>query len=88
MPDAGHLVMLEHPETVTDRSRICWYASERYRPRRADPLTWIGMEAAHNGPATGTAAPGTVTLALAVESPEEMQELGRRLAGLLAPATW
>ncbi|MFE7750821.1 tRNA (adenosine(37)-N6)-threonylcarbamoyltransferase complex ATPase subunit type 1 TsaE [Streptomyces sp. NPDC057428] len=43
------------------------------------------MEAAHNGPATGTAAPGTVTLALAVESPEEMKDLGRRIAGVLAP---
>ncbi|MFF4244035.1 tRNA (adenosine(37)-N6)-threonylcarbamoyltransferase complex ATPase subunit type 1 TsaE [Streptomyces sp. NPDC001822] len=43
------------------------------------------MEAAHYGPATGTAAPGTVTLALAVESPEEMKDLGRRIAGVLAP---
>ncbi|WP_329040063.1 tRNA (adenosine(37)-N6)-threonylcarbamoyltransferase complex ATPase subunit type 1 TsaE [Streptomyces sp. NBC_00178] len=43
------------------------------------------MEAAHNGPAAGTAAPGTVTLALAVESPEEMKDLGRRIAGVLAP---
>ncbi|MFF9685188.1 tRNA (adenosine(37)-N6)-threonylcarbamoyltransferase complex ATPase subunit type 1 TsaE [Streptomyces sp. NPDC014623] len=43
------------------------------------------MEAAHNRPATGTAAPGTVTLAVAVESPEEMKDLGRRIAGLLAP---
>ncbi|MEU0145503.1 tRNA (adenosine(37)-N6)-threonylcarbamoyltransferase complex ATPase subunit type 1 TsaE [Streptomyces sp. NPDC006288] len=43
------------------------------------------MEAAHNGPATGTAAPDTVTLALAVESPEEMKDLGRRIAGVLAP---
>ncbi|MFJ8749773.1 tRNA (adenosine(37)-N6)-threonylcarbamoyltransferase complex ATPase subunit type 1 TsaE [Streptomyces sp. NPDC102441] len=39
------------------------------------------MEAAHNGPA----APGTVTLDIAVESPEEMKELGRRIAGVLAP---
>ncbi|MEU1213650.1 tRNA (adenosine(37)-N6)-threonylcarbamoyltransferase complex ATPase subunit type 1 TsaE [Streptomyces sp. NPDC005790] len=43
------------------------------------------MEAAHNGPARGTAAPGTVTLDVAVESPEEMKELGRRIAGVLAP---
>ncbi|MER5553187.1 tRNA (adenosine(37)-N6)-threonylcarbamoyltransferase complex ATPase subunit type 1 TsaE [Streptomyces sp. NPDC002793] len=43
------------------------------------------MEAAHNGPVTGTAAPGTVTLDVAVESPEEMKELGRRIAGVLAP---
>ncbi|WP_307125412.1 tRNA (adenosine(37)-N6)-threonylcarbamoyltransferase complex ATPase subunit type 1 TsaE [Streptomyces sp. B1I3] len=38
------------------------------------------MEAAHE-----TAAPGAVTLDLAVESPEEMRDLGRRIAGLLAP---
>ena len=43
------------------------------------------MEAAHNGPAADTAAPGTVTLDVAVESPEEMKELGRRIAGVLAP---
>ncbi|MFE9728461.1 tRNA (adenosine(37)-N6)-threonylcarbamoyltransferase complex ATPase subunit type 1 TsaE [Streptomyces sp. NPDC005794] len=43
------------------------------------------MEAAHNGPVTGTTAPGTVTLDVAVESPEEMKELGRRIAGVLAP---
>ncbi|WP_103514127.1 tRNA (adenosine(37)-N6)-threonylcarbamoyltransferase complex ATPase subunit type 1 TsaE [Streptomyces sp. SM10] len=39
------------------------------------------MEAAHDGPA----APGAVTLDVAVESPEEMKELGRRIAGVLAP---
>ena len=28
VPDAGHLVMLERPETVTDRLRAtCWHAS-------------------------------------------------------------
>ncbi|MFI8001972.1 tRNA (adenosine(37)-N6)-threonylcarbamoyltransferase complex ATPase subunit type 1 TsaE [Streptomyces sp. NPDC086010] len=43
------------------------------------------MEAAHNGPAAPAAAPGTVTLTLAVESPEEMKDLGRRIAGVLAP---
>ncbi|KPC80342.1 MULTISPECIES: tRNA (adenosine(37)-N6)-threonylcarbamoyltransferase complex ATPase subunit type 1 TsaE [Streptomyces] len=47
------------------------------------------MEAAHNGPVADTAepgnAPGTVTLDVAVESPEEMKELGRRIAGVLAP---
>ena len=43
------------------------------------------MEAAHSTPAAGTVAPGTVTLDVAVESPEEMKELGRRIAGVLAP---
>ncbi|MFJ3701192.1 MULTISPECIES: tRNA (adenosine(37)-N6)-threonylcarbamoyltransferase complex ATPase subunit type 1 TsaE [Streptomyces] len=43
------------------------------------------MEAAHNGPVADTVAPGTVTLDVAVESPEEMKELGRRIAGVLAP---
>ncbi|MFC9947482.1 tRNA (adenosine(37)-N6)-threonylcarbamoyltransferase complex ATPase subunit type 1 TsaE [Streptomyces pratensis] len=43
------------------------------------------MEAAHNVPAAGIVAPGTVTLDVAVESPEEMKELGRRIAGVLAP---
>ncbi|WP_329206884.1 tRNA (adenosine(37)-N6)-threonylcarbamoyltransferase complex ATPase subunit type 1 TsaE [Streptomyces sp. NBC_01696] len=43
------------------------------------------MEAAHNSPAGESAAPGTVTLDVAVESPEEMKELGRRIAGVLAP---
>ncbi|MEU1127802.1 tRNA (adenosine(37)-N6)-threonylcarbamoyltransferase complex ATPase subunit type 1 TsaE [Streptomyces sp. NPDC005899] len=38
------------------------------------------MEAAHE-----TAAPGTVTLGLAVESPEQMRDLGRRIARVLAP---
>ncbi|MFC8591471.1 tRNA (adenosine(37)-N6)-threonylcarbamoyltransferase complex ATPase subunit type 1 TsaE [Streptomyces atroolivaceus] len=42
------------------------------------------MEAAHNGPVTDT-APGTVNLDVTVESPEEMKELGRRIAGVLAP---
>ncbi|MEU5720001.1 tRNA (adenosine(37)-N6)-threonylcarbamoyltransferase complex ATPase subunit type 1 TsaE [Streptomyces sp. NPDC020403] len=39
------------------------------------------MEAA----AHDTAAPGAVTLDLAVESPEQMRDLGRRIAGVLAP---
>ncbi|MFI2778211.1 tRNA (adenosine(37)-N6)-threonylcarbamoyltransferase complex ATPase subunit type 1 TsaE [Streptomyces sp. ALB3] len=43
------------------------------------------METAHNGPVTESTAPGTVTLDVAVESPEEMKELGRRIAGVLAP---
>ncbi|GAA2941355.1 MULTISPECIES: tRNA (adenosine(37)-N6)-threonylcarbamoyltransferase complex ATPase subunit type 1 TsaE [Streptomycetaceae] len=43
------------------------------------------MEAAHNGPAADTAVPDTVTLDLAVESPEQMRDLGRRIAGVLAP---
>ncbi|MEU9062023.1 tRNA (adenosine(37)-N6)-threonylcarbamoyltransferase complex ATPase subunit type 1 TsaE [Streptomyces sp. NPDC048430] len=43
------------------------------------------MEAAHNGPVADTVEPGTVTLDVAVESPEEMKELGRRIAGVLAP---
>ncbi|MFF0073264.1 tRNA (adenosine(37)-N6)-threonylcarbamoyltransferase complex ATPase subunit type 1 TsaE [Streptomyces sp. NPDC005494] len=43
------------------------------------------MEAAHNGPVTGTAAPGIVTVDVAVESPEQMKELGRRISGVLAP---
>ncbi|MFJ8883083.1 tRNA (adenosine(37)-N6)-threonylcarbamoyltransferase complex ATPase subunit type 1 TsaE [Streptomyces sp. NPDC102402] len=43
------------------------------------------MEAARNRPVAETAAPGTVTLDVAVESPEEMKELGRRIAGVLAP---
>src|SRR4051812_45582674 len=43
------------------------------------------MEAAHNGPVADTVAPGNVTLDVAVESPEEMKELGRRIAGVLRP---
>ncbi|WP_031083898.1 tRNA (adenosine(37)-N6)-threonylcarbamoyltransferase complex ATPase subunit type 1 TsaE [Streptomyces sp. NRRL WC-3549] len=43
------------------------------------------MEAAHNGPAAPAGAPGTVTLDLAVESPEQMRDLGRRIAAVLAP---
>ncbi|MFF5725540.1 tRNA (adenosine(37)-N6)-threonylcarbamoyltransferase complex ATPase subunit type 1 TsaE [[Kitasatospora] papulosa] len=43
------------------------------------------MEAAHNGPVADTVAPDTVTLDVAVESPEEMKRLGRRIAGVLAP---
>ncbi|MFE6038856.1 tRNA (adenosine(37)-N6)-threonylcarbamoyltransferase complex ATPase subunit type 1 TsaE [Streptomyces sp. NPDC056452] len=43
------------------------------------------MEAAHNGPVADTAVPGTVTVDLAVESPEQMRDLGRRIAGVLAP---
>jgi ATPase, YjeE family len=42
------------------------------------------MEAAHNGPVADTAVPGTVTLTVAVDSPEQMQDLGRRLAGVVA----
>lgn len=43
------------------------------------------MEAAHNGPVADTAAPGIVTLTIAVDSPEQMQDLGRRISGVLAP---
>ncbi|MFJ8868220.1 tRNA (adenosine(37)-N6)-threonylcarbamoyltransferase complex ATPase subunit type 1 TsaE [Streptomyces sp. NPDC102473] len=43
------------------------------------------MEAAHNGPVADPVAPAAVTLDVAVESPEEMKELGRRIAGVLAP---
>ncbi|MFF1465439.1 tRNA (adenosine(37)-N6)-threonylcarbamoyltransferase complex ATPase subunit type 1 TsaE [Streptomyces sp. NPDC058330] len=43
------------------------------------------MEAAQNGPAAAAGAPGTVTLDLAVESPEQMRDLGRRIAAVLAP---
>lgn len=46
------------------------------------------MEAPHNSlttEAAGDAAPGTVTVSLAVESPEQMQELGRRIAAVLLP---
>ncbi|MFJ9678244.1 tRNA (adenosine(37)-N6)-threonylcarbamoyltransferase complex ATPase subunit type 1 TsaE [Streptomyces sp. NPDC101194] len=46
------------------------------------------MEAPHNSltaePDEG-AAPGTVTVRLAVESPEQMQALGRRIAAVLRP---
>ncbi|MEU8673923.1 tRNA (adenosine(37)-N6)-threonylcarbamoyltransferase complex ATPase subunit type 1 TsaE [Streptomyces sp. NPDC048560] len=43
------------------------------------------MEAVQKSPVAETSAPGTVTLGVAVESPEQMQDLGRRLAGVLAP---
>ncbi|MCX4845911.1 tRNA (adenosine(37)-N6)-threonylcarbamoyltransferase complex ATPase subunit type 1 TsaE [Streptomyces sp. NBC_00893] len=46
------------------------------------------MEAPHNSPAAELAegaASGTVTLNLAVESPEQMRALGRRIAGTLLP---
>lgn len=44
------------------------------------------MEAPHNGQAAeSVAAPDAVTVRIAVESPEQMTELGRELAGLLAP---
>lgn len=47
------------------------------------------MEAPHNSPAAEPAAyeaaPGTVTVALAVESPEQMRALGRRIASVLRP---
>ena len=46
------------------------------------------MEAPHNSlaaEATEGAAPGTVTVGLAVESPEQMQALGRRIAAILLP---
>lgn len=85
VPDAGHLVMLEHPETVTDRL--------------ADLLVRVGAvpAAANVGGhgstaqqpgdwfAEGAASAAAVTLNLAVESPEQMQALGRRIAGILLP---
>ncbi|WP_406013611.1 tRNA (adenosine(37)-N6)-threonylcarbamoyltransferase complex ATPase subunit type 1 TsaE [Streptomyces sp. NBC_00984] len=46
------------------------------------------MEAPHNSLATEAtegAAPGAVTVSLAVESPEQMQALGRRIAAVLLP---
>ncbi|MEE1772014.1 tRNA (adenosine(37)-N6)-threonylcarbamoyltransferase complex ATPase subunit type 1 TsaE [Streptomyces sp. JV185] len=46
------------------------------------------MEAPHNSlaaEATEGAAPGTVTVGLAVDSPEQMQALGRRIAAILRP---
>ncbi|MYV63862.1 tRNA (adenosine(37)-N6)-threonylcarbamoyltransferase complex ATPase subunit type 1 TsaE, partial [Streptomyces sp. SID4931] len=53
------------------------------------------MEAPHNSPAAETvpepvpdavgAAPEAVTVTLTVTSPEQMQDLGRRLARVLAP---
>ncbi|SCF56728.1 tRNA (adenosine(37)-N6)-threonylcarbamoyltransferase complex ATPase subunit type 1 TsaE [Streptomyces sp. Ncost-T10-10d] len=46
------------------------------------------MEAPHNSLAAEvdeSAAPRTVTVSLAVESPEQMQALGRRIAGVLRP---
>lgn len=43
------------------------------------------MEAAHNGPVADTAVPVIVTVALPVDSPEQMRELGRRIARLVAP---
>ncbi|GFM98857.1 hypothetical protein Sfulv_36680 [Streptomyces fulvorobeus] len=46
------------------------------------------MEAVQKSPAAETSGPGTVTLAMAVESPGQMQDLGRRIAGVLAPVTW
>ncbi len=46
------------------------------------------MEAPHHSPAaaeTAANAPGTVSVRLAVESPEQMQALGRRISGVLRP---
>ncbi|MCG7528786.1 tRNA (adenosine(37)-N6)-threonylcarbamoyltransferase complex ATPase subunit type 1 TsaE [Streptomyces sp. OfavH-34-F] len=48
------------------------------------------MEAAQNSPAAGGAAayentPGAVSVELAVDSPEQMRALGRRLASVLRP---
>ncbi|MGW1227489.1 tRNA (adenosine(37)-N6)-threonylcarbamoyltransferase complex ATPase subunit type 1 TsaE [Streptomyces sp. NPDC002530] len=43
------------------------------------------MEAPHNGPDAGPAAPDTVTLTLTVDSPEQMRALGRRVASVLRP---
>ncbi|MFC9248802.1 tRNA (adenosine(37)-N6)-threonylcarbamoyltransferase complex ATPase subunit type 1 TsaE [Streptomyces sp. NPDC057136] len=43
------------------------------------------MEAVQKSPVAETSVPGTVTLGVAVESPEQMQDLGRRIAGVLAP---
>ncbi|MFG2675757.1 tRNA (adenosine(37)-N6)-threonylcarbamoyltransferase complex ATPase subunit type 1 TsaE [Streptomyces sp. NPDC048445] len=46
------------------------------------------MEAPHNSPATAETAAnasGTVSVRLTVESPEQMQALGRRISGVLRP---
>ncbi|MFD3652664.1 tRNA (adenosine(37)-N6)-threonylcarbamoyltransferase complex ATPase subunit type 1 TsaE [Streptomyces sp. 24-1644] len=43
------------------------------------------MEAVQKSPAAESSEPDTVTLGVAVESPEQMQDLGRRIAGVLAP---
>lgn len=46
------------------------------------------MEAPHNSPAaaeTAANASGAVSVRLAVESPEQMQALGRRISGVLRP---
>lgn len=58
------------------------------RGRTGNPLTLAGMEAPQNSPAAERAAgapAGSVTVTLAVESPEQMQALGRRLSGVLRP---
>lgn len=43
------------------------------------------MEAPHSSPAAESAAPAPVTVTTAVDSPERMRTLGRRIAGFLAP---
>ncbi|MFH8881503.1 tRNA (adenosine(37)-N6)-threonylcarbamoyltransferase complex ATPase subunit type 1 TsaE [Streptomyces californicus] len=52
----------------------------------AAPDSAPAASAEHGGPAGGAGAvPEAVTVTLTVTSPEQMQELGRRLARLLAP---
>ncbi|MFJ4963088.1 tRNA (adenosine(37)-N6)-threonylcarbamoyltransferase complex ATPase subunit type 1 TsaE [Streptomyces sp. NPDC088729] len=48
------------------------------------PHSSPAADSPHDSPAAG-AAPDAVTVRIAVDSPERMQELGRRLAGVLAP---
>lgn len=43
------------------------------------------MDAVQKSPVAEPSAPGTVTVGVAVESPEQMQDLGRRMAAVLAP---
>ncbi|MEU3220313.1 tRNA (adenosine(37)-N6)-threonylcarbamoyltransferase complex ATPase subunit type 1 TsaE [Streptomyces sp. NPDC006971] len=53
-----------------------------------EPPGGPATEASHSGPAAGAgedAGPDTVTVRLVVDSPEQMQALGRRLARVLRP---
>ena len=43
------------------------------------------MEAVQKSPVAESSVPDAVSLGVAVESPEQMQDLGRRIAGVLAP---
>ena len=102
MPDAGHLVMLEHPELVTTPSPTARRAAARCARRRVPQGAARTGGAADRGAAAGRGPAGhrrrvalrghgprhadrhgtdprvTVTV-----RPEQMRELGRRLATLL-----